>query len=236
MSNPSFVKDRIKIGKSGSDPDEYRKDELDGTGIPTPFKVEYKASVVDYHRIERSLHRTFFYARANDRREFFDVPTKKVIDEIRKIADIIFEVNNCAEAKAQTLTCVKCSTSFPILDDSKEQQAHCPECFQLHWTRYNFVTEQFELWDTEKQFEQNKLDTWKPLFSIESNCVLVPFEKIKKLYPKAPTITHEKLEGEWAIIPKIKEVMSDADDISLEKFAEYISNICQEEKVLQHDD
>ena len=37
MSNPSFSDGRIKIGKSNRDPDTYRKDELDSTGVPEPF-------------------------------------------------------------------------------------------------------------------------------------------------------------------------------------------------------
>jgi hypothetical protein len=70
MSNPSFVSGRIKIGKSDRDPEEFRKSELDGTAVPEPFKVEY-AFVDDHHTLERTLHKTFDYARANKQREFF---------------------------------------------------------------------------------------------------------------------------------------------------------------------
>src|SRR6266480_7939276 len=112
MSNPSFVSGRIKIGKSDRDPEGFRKFELESTGVPEAFNVEYYAYVDDHHRIERSLHRAFGYARANKQREFFDVPIKKVIEEIKKIAEIKFEVNNCTERQA--LTCVKCSTQFSV--------------------------------------------------------------------------------------------------------------------------
>ena len=37
MINPSFP-DKIKIGKSKSDPSSFRKDELYTTGVPDPSK------------------------------------------------------------------------------------------------------------------------------------------------------------------------------------------------------
>jgi hypothetical protein len=97
MSNPSFVSGRIKIGKSDRDPEEFRKPELDGTAIPEPFEVEYYAFVDDHDELERTLHETFNYARVNKSREFFDVPIEEVIEEIKRIAQIKFEVNNYIE-------------------------------------------------------------------------------------------------------------------------------------------
>src|SRR5262245_58811205 len=93
MSNPSFVAGRIKIGKSDRDPEEYRKVELETTGVPEPFKVEYYAFVDDHHRIEKLLHETFDCARKNKQREYFDVSIDEVIREIKRVAQIKFEVN-----------------------------------------------------------------------------------------------------------------------------------------------
>lgn len=40
MSNSSLKDERIKIGKSKSDPNEFRKEELYSTGLPEPLVVE----------------------------------------------------------------------------------------------------------------------------------------------------------------------------------------------------
>jgi hypothetical protein len=97
MSNPSFASGRIKIGKSDRDPEEFRKVELDVTSVPEPFKVEYYAFVDDHHRLERILHETFSHARANKQREFFDVPVREVIQEIKRIAQIRYEMDRYTE-------------------------------------------------------------------------------------------------------------------------------------------
>tara|TARA_A100001015_G_C14355920_1_gene468566 strand:+ start:320 stop:514 length:195 start_codon:yes stop_codon:yes gene_type:complete len=44
MSNPSFTDGKIKIGKSQKDP-ALRKEELNTTGLPEPFELEYYALV-----------------------------------------------------------------------------------------------------------------------------------------------------------------------------------------------
>ena len=49
MSNASFSDGRIKIGMSSKDPVE-RKSELESSGVPEPFVIEYKAMVDDYQR------------------------------------------------------------------------------------------------------------------------------------------------------------------------------------------
>ena len=84
MSNPSFVRGRVKIGKSDRDPLTGRKSELETTGVPEPFRVEYFALVHDHHSLERDLHAQFAHCRINKAREFFDVDVAKVILEIRK--------------------------------------------------------------------------------------------------------------------------------------------------------
>ena len=52
MSNPSFADGRIKIGKSDRDPEEFRKSELNSTGVPEPFKVEYSAYCPSSYKLE----------------------------------------------------------------------------------------------------------------------------------------------------------------------------------------
>jgi Meiotically up-regulated gene 113 len=140
MSNPSFVSGRIKIGKSDRDPEEFRKSELDGTGVPEPFKVEYYVFVDDHHKLERMLHKKFDHTRANKSREFFDVPIREVIEEIKKVAEIKLEVNNYVKEtmeeipRMKTLAgpylryCTKCLTQFPITVVNGEWYTDCPVC------------------------------------------------------------------------------------------------------------
>jgi ribosome-associated protein len=94
MSNPSFRDGRLKIGKSDRDPDEFRRTELETTGVPEPFRLEYYAFVDDHHELEQIVHQHFAEYRPNPRREFFLVSAPKVVEFIKTKARIKFEVNN----------------------------------------------------------------------------------------------------------------------------------------------
>lgn len=94
MSNPSFVSGRVKIGKSDRDPERYRKDELETTGVPEPFHVEYFALVEDHDGIERALHKKFAEQRVRSSREFFDAPINIIVEEIYRITKVFYEKKN----------------------------------------------------------------------------------------------------------------------------------------------
>jgi hypothetical protein len=84
MSNPFFADGRIKIGATERDP-EFRKSELNSTGVPEPFKVEYSAYVQNHHELEKKIHRHFEGQRPNKNRELF---TCSIIDAISAIQNI----------------------------------------------------------------------------------------------------------------------------------------------------
>jgi hypothetical protein len=86
MSNPSFADGRIKIGKSDRDPEEFRKAELNSTGVPEPFKVEYSAYVQNHHKLEHTIHKYFVAQRPNKSREFFTCSIMDAISAIQKNA------------------------------------------------------------------------------------------------------------------------------------------------------
>ena len=86
MSNPSFP-DRIKIGKSKKDPTTDRVIELNQTGVPEPFKVQYYAFVEDEDYLEQRVYRYFNTLRPNKNREFFSVDCAEAIDTIRSLSD-----------------------------------------------------------------------------------------------------------------------------------------------------
>tara|TARA_B110000211_G_scaffold229528_1_gene287431 strand:- start:1358 stop:2035 length:678 start_codon:yes stop_codon:yes gene_type:complete len=86
MSNSEFPH-LLKIGKSKKDPTQYRVNELNQTGVPQPFRVEYYACVGDEDLIERLCHEHFFADRPNKAREFFNVDCAVAINSIRDLAN-----------------------------------------------------------------------------------------------------------------------------------------------------
>lgn len=86
MSNPTFKDGLIKIGMSDRDPTKYRKSELETTGVPDKFHVEYYAFVSDHYTLERKVHRNLDSSRPNKKREFFQYPIPNAIDLIRQLA------------------------------------------------------------------------------------------------------------------------------------------------------
>ena len=86
MSNPSMG-DLIKIGKSDRDPDEYRKTELQSTGVPEPFNVQDYAYVDDHHTVERKVHIKLDKFRPNKKREFINCSIPEAIHTIKIVAD-----------------------------------------------------------------------------------------------------------------------------------------------------
>ena len=86
MSNPAFP-NLLKIGKSKKDPTTDRVNELNQTGVPEPFKVEYYAFVEDEDYLERVVHQKFASQRPNKNREFFNVETHEAINAIRLLAN-----------------------------------------------------------------------------------------------------------------------------------------------------
>ena len=91
LSNPSFSNNRIKIGKSNGDPSSLRKDELYTTGVPEPFKLEYKALVEDHDKVEKKIHKILDNKRPNKKREFFISTIDETVSIIRKNSKIEYE-------------------------------------------------------------------------------------------------------------------------------------------------
>ena len=87
MSNPAFP-NLLKIGKSKKDPTTDRVNELNQTGVPEPFKVEYYAFVEDEDYLERVVHQKFTSQRPNKNREFFSVDCVEAIDAIRQLSEV----------------------------------------------------------------------------------------------------------------------------------------------------
>lgn len=80
LSNPSYRPGIFKIGLT-TRAVGTRANELDTTGVPTPFVVCAKIKTHDCHDLEKMLHQKYASNRVRDRREFFKL-TKSQIEYI----------------------------------------------------------------------------------------------------------------------------------------------------------
>ena len=125
MSNPSFSDEIIKIGYSDRDPNHFRKNELDTTGVPTPFVVEYIAIVEEPYQIEKEVHSNLAEFRESKNREFFKCKLDKVINTIRSLSgtrliyeeiynnEIVENISGSSRAYVNRL-CEVCEKSFKV--------------------------------------------------------------------------------------------------------------------------
>ena len=84
MSNPAHP-GLIKIGQTSKDPD-IRRHNLNSTGVPQDFKLEYRALANDYRRLEKEIHQKLNNSRYRQDREFFEISVQEAISSIRKVA------------------------------------------------------------------------------------------------------------------------------------------------------
>ena len=88
MSNPSFLYDVFKVGRSFSDP-EKRCTQLFTTGVPTPFNLEFKLYVNNAELFEKRIHKLLDKYRIFNKREFFKINKNELIEIIKKENDNI---------------------------------------------------------------------------------------------------------------------------------------------------
>lgn len=121
LSNPSFDQDLIKVGMSQNDP-ALRSEELRTTGVPTPFKVEYKALVADHAEVEKRVHADLNRYRNTDDREFFRCPVPMAIQSIKKIADIRYEDSEYAPPHTPSERELQLQAEIDAIDREEAEQ------------------------------------------------------------------------------------------------------------------
>ena len=84
LSNEAFADGRIKIGCSSKDPNA-RKEELESSGVPEKFHLEYRALVPKFSQVETEVHKALAAHRPNKNREFFTCSIPTAINTIRDI-------------------------------------------------------------------------------------------------------------------------------------------------------
>ena len=90
MSNSAFADGLIKIGRSSNDPIK-RKEQLETTGVPEAFLIEYQALVIDHEASEKRIHRLLDYCRPNKKAEFFTCAIPEAILAIQSNCQILYE-------------------------------------------------------------------------------------------------------------------------------------------------
>ena len=89
LTNPSFKKNVVKIGRTGRALGVHqRAKELHTTGVPTPFEVAFSTDVEEMIRVEREVHRELEKYRVDPRREFFEVPLHVAVACVKRRAGI----------------------------------------------------------------------------------------------------------------------------------------------------
>ena len=94
LSNAAFP-NLLKIGKSSKDPTTDRIQELNSTGVPTPFNCEYYIFCENFNEIELAVHKRLSDLRYNPNREFFRISILDAVEVIRDVSQqndgVLFE-------------------------------------------------------------------------------------------------------------------------------------------------
>ena len=86
LSNTSMP-GMVKIGYTKNAP-ELRSEQLyKGTGVPTPFSLEFAKQAINGEMLERLVHKHLKSDRVNNEREFFYTKLDQVIETITKLHD-----------------------------------------------------------------------------------------------------------------------------------------------------
>ena len=125
LTNPSFRKDWIKIGRSER-PVNIRSKELYNTAVPLPFEIYATIQTIKYKDVEKFVHNTLDHltkARICSNREFFKVEPQRALDVFRDIANMfddavitIYKDNKPIEQHTAEST-----------DTSNGEQVHAPK-------------------------------------------------------------------------------------------------------------
>lgn len=91
LTNPSFRKDWVKIGKT-SRPVNTRSKELDNTAVPLPFKVYATLKTAEFANAEKLIHKMIdrlTNKRIRKSREFFNIEPEVALDILRDVRDVL---------------------------------------------------------------------------------------------------------------------------------------------------
>ena len=127
LSNPAFP-GLLKVGFSRKMPEE-RALELDTTGVPSAFVVEYYCIVDGDAELEGRVHRLMASKRHREGREFFRAELGEVIETIQGICspEHVWSRVPLKKARPALVKCPNCGAGYAVA-------THCPKCrIKLEW-------------------------------------------------------------------------------------------------------
>lgn len=72
-----------KIGMTCNQDITQRMSSLQNSGVPFPFDLEFAIKVENVEKVEKLLHEAFGEHRVNPKREFFQIPVKRIIAALK---------------------------------------------------------------------------------------------------------------------------------------------------------
>ncbi|KFI22095.1 GIY-YIG nuclease family protein, partial [Nitrosococcus oceani] len=94
LTNPSYEKNLLKIGRTSRSP-EIRAEEIykRATGVPTPFKVSFKRKVLNCKEAERLIHTRLKTYRPHNSREFFKLSINEAVSIVNQACEEVDRLN-----------------------------------------------------------------------------------------------------------------------------------------------
>ncbi len=113
----------LKIGYSTKDP-KLRADELNHTGSPHPYVVEYEMLIEEPYQIEQRIHKML--SAAKEGKEWFRCSVKEAIAAIKEIAATSFIYEQCRTGLTEELQASLNEEPQPISEP--QVVGRCPQC------------------------------------------------------------------------------------------------------------
>ena len=91
LTNPSFRKDWVKIGKTAR-PVNTRSKELDNTAVPLPFEIYATLKTAEFAKAEKLIHEMIdglTDKRIRKTREFFNIKPEQALKVLRAVGNVL---------------------------------------------------------------------------------------------------------------------------------------------------
>jgi hypothetical protein len=209
LDNPSMP-GKVKIGFTERIPD-MRASELDATGVPTPFVIQFTALVDRAFELEQAVHTSMDVNRVRQNREWFNLTVDEAIEAIKTSAidmslELLFEDDRFSDDKRSTdkIASTKLFARF-ILENKLDRALGVLESVLAvstdnpSWSFYDLAVDFEELFDRENDPSPSKILAQNPLLEAQIFNLL-----FKKYIPKTSTLRERILSIKlfWNLFPK----------------------------------
>lgn len=184
LSNPSFAEDLLKIGFTAKHP-SLRAKELQGSGLPTPFKVEGVIITPTGYVLEQAIHKHFENERHSNDREFFKISKDKLFEILKNHLKLeVIPVNKIDGEPKPISTCVikKLQSQLNDIEDHAlmvyEQfklKINCYKCKELPFNEIMHLDDQYAYFNALKNkyvFKPFEKNIWYKSVDLSKNEIL----------------------------------------------------------------